>query len=182
MRAAASDAVAWVCSGAVRTGLLVPSTAGDDSGAWSLTGFGLDVGAGPPVGLAEAIGRWLLDGRPAQVFGPDAPSETLRACDALLVMGDGSSARDEQSPGHLHPGAVPFDDAVLAAIAAGDATVLARLDPDLAAAVGAAGAPAWRRLGQCVASVETATIDARQDPYGVLYFVARWAARWAPRA
>jgi hypothetical protein len=44
-------------------------------------------------------------------------------------MGDGSARRSEKAPGHLDPAAAPFDAAVAAALAAGDTTALAALDP-----------------------------------------------------
>lgn len=179
MRSAAREAVDWALAGAQRVGVLVSATAVPSGQKWSLRGFGVTVGDGPSVDLPVAIARWLLDGRSAEIV-PVAGA--IEGFDALLVMGDGSSARTEQSPGHLDPRAIPFDDAVLEAVATGQQQHLADIDLDLARRVGAAGAPVWRRLGEAVATVDSATVDAQQDRFGVLYFVARWTAHWVTRA
>ena len=95
LRKAARAAVEWAGPQAV----LVPDTP-VNSPDWSLNGFGVAVGTGTPVGLAEGIARWLLDGRAAEVVGPSAD---LSGFTGMLVMGDGSSSRTEKAPGHLHP-------------------------------------------------------------------------------
>jgi hypothetical protein len=132
------------------------------------------------VELPVAVGRWLLRGTPAVAVG----SDTLEPqdFDALLVMGDGSASRTEKAPRHLDDRAVPFDDRVLAAVEHGEPEELAGLDLALAESVAAAGAPAWRRLGQRLQRVVSAQVDAVDDRYGVLYFVARWIAVPAGRA
>jgi len=171
LREAARVAVEWADPQAV----LVPDIP-VNSPDWSLDGFGLTVGTGTPVGLAEGIARWLLAGRAAEAVGPSAD---LSGFTGVLVMGDGSSSRTEKAPGHLHPDAVPFDEKVLAALGDGDAAALADLDD---VGVGASGVPAWQPLGRAVESVSAANIDHMADPYGVLYVVARWTVRWAVRA
>jgi hypothetical protein len=143
---------------------------------WSLQGFGATIGDGPPVDLAQAIARWLLDGREAEVLGVH---DRLEGFDALLVMGDGSASRTDKAPRHLNPHAIAFDQAVLDAVATGDLPLLVGIDLTLAEEVGAAGAPAWQHLAGSVERVESSGIDCSADPYGVLYFVARWTARWA---
>ena len=101
---------------------------------------------------------------------PDAP--------AYLVVGDGSARRSERAPGYVDPRAEPFDAAVAAALAAGDAGALRDLDPALGADLLAAGVPAWRAVGHALAGHRYAA-DLLYDaaPYGVGYFVAFWAAR-----
>jgi hypothetical protein len=170
--------VDWVCESS-RVGVLVPGHAVDDP-HWSLPGFGVVVGDGNPVGLSEGIARWLLDGRPAHVVGNG--SRDLRGFDGLLVMGDGSSSRTDKAPGHLHPGALAFDAELVTALADGDVAALAGLDLQLAAEVGAAGAPAWSALSQQLVGVSSSHVDLQQDPYGVLYVVARWFGQWAAPA
>ncbi len=160
-------------------GVLVPGTAPTTGPQWSLQGYGITVGDGPPVPLAVGVARWLLDGRPADVHGSDTDTAGLRGHDALLVMGDGSASRTDKSPGHLHPGALDFDARVLSAIDDGDAKALADLDLSQAADVLAAGAPAWQCLGRAVGQVSSSAVEFRDDRYGVLYFVARWTAAWA---
>lgn len=144
--------------------------------------------------LSLTIGAWLVEhalGPELDVVafsaGPDfATSESageLRSLAqfadvAVLVMGDGSACRSTTAPGYLDPRAVPFDDAVLAALRRGDAAYLASLDLTLGQAVLAAGVPAWRAAGSLLAD---GTFDAEllyaDDPYGVAYFVAAWTAR-----
>lgn len=177
IREAAKAAVDWACA-RTPTALLVPGDAVGDPD-WSLPGFGLPVGSGTPVGLAEGIGRWLLDGRPATVVDP---SGELAAFGSVLVMGDGSASRSERAPQHLHPGAQAFDEAVVDALAAGDHRTLARLDRGLAAEVGAAGAAAWTGVARQVSGVTDPVVDVVAEPYGVQYIVARWTVRWAAPA
>lgn len=157
--------------------MLPESPTGEPS--WSLPGFGIPIGHGTPVGLAEGMARWLLAGRAADMVGPGG---ALHHYDAVLVMGDGSSSRTDKAPGHTNPAAVPFDDAVLAAIQQGNAPELAKTDLALARDVGAAGAPAWVSVAEQVAHVQTASVDLATDPFGVLYFVARWTVRWVAPA
>ena len=182
LRGAAREATDWVCADARSVGVLVPGTATTSGEQWSLQGYGLTVGHGPPVPLAVAVARWLLDGRPADVHGSEDHGADLSGHDGLLVMGDGSAARTDKAPGHFHPGAVDFDTQVLVAIGVGDAPALAGLDLSKGAEVLAAGVPAWQRLGRMVGKVTSSAVDAQEDRYGVLYFVARWTAAWAAPA
>jgi hypothetical protein len=174
VRSAAQRAVAWAGQGR-RVGILTPDEP-VNAQSWSLTGFGVTIERGTPVGLAEAVARRFLAGRQAVAVGPGA---NLAAFDCLLVMGDGSSSRSEKAPGHINDLAVPFDAAILAAITAGDASALSRLDLHVAQQVGAAGAPAWIALARQTVTVDSAVVDLASDPFGVLYIVARWTARLA---
>jgi hypothetical protein len=135
---------------------LIGEALGGDSGA-----VGFSVGAGPD------------DTPSAELFG------VLDADDvALLVMGDGSARRGSGAPGYFDPQAGPFDDAVLAALRAGDAAALAGLDRELGAAVLAEGTAAWRVAGRLLADATyAAELLYADDPYGVGYFVAVWTAR-----
>ena len=93
-------------------------------------------------------------------------------------MGDGSARRCERAPGYVDPRAEPFDAAVAAALAAGDAAALRALDPALGADLLAAGVPAWRVAGHAAAGVDlTAELLHRSAPYGVGYLVASWVPR-----
>lgn len=168
----------------------------------SLAGYGapLEVNLGAPGGasamelpLALTVGAWLVQqtlgpssgavgfsvGRAAEQGPTAAELRALADTDdvALLVMGDGAARRSPTAPGYFDPRAVPFDDTVLTALAAGDATVLAALDPLLGLAVLAAGVPAWRAAGRLLRgrSYQAAVLYA-DDPYGVAYVVAGWRA------
>lgn len=179
LRAAARSAVDWAMTGARHAAVVLPDETATVGGS-SLAGFGLDVGAGPPAPLPLAIARWLLGDRSATAM--PAGSLELSGFDAVLVMGDGSASRTEKAPGSLHPAAHTFDDAVITALTAGDPQSLAGLDPSLGVEVKAEGTPAWRSIGAAVASVDEAHVDYGDDPYGVLYIVARWRARLAVQA
>jgi len=130
---------------------------------------------GPRTGaVGFSVGPDFAGGRAAVELLALAESEEL----ALLVMGDGSARRSARAPGYLDPRAVPFDDAVVAALQEGDATALAALDPILGADLLAAGVPAWRAAGGLLDGRSyDAELRYADDPYGVGYFVAIWTAR-----
>lgn len=172
----------WACAGARDTTVLVPGDLDAPLRSWALDGFGIRVGAGDPVALPVGIAGWLLDHRAARVVGSERAAYSLPPADAVLVMGDGSSSRGPQSPGHMHPKAIDFDDLALAALRTGDPAALGHLDPVTAEEVGAAGPAVWAALAPLLAEVREARVDFADDPFGVLYVVARWTARWADPA
>ncbi len=182
LRSAATAAVADVCSHATAIAVLVPGSADLALTTWSLRGFGIDVGDGEPVPLPVAIAGWLLDGRPAHVLGTDAAGRRLHDYDAVLAMGDGSAARTDKAPLHLDPQAAALDDAALAAIRSADLDTLRGLDLPAHDAVGATGPRVWKTLAGLITDVESSTVLSTTDPYGVLYLVATWRARWADPA
>ncbi|PWW23347.1 hypothetical protein JD79_02521 [Geodermatophilus normandii] len=179
------DAVVLVGPGA--RGRYRPGDGGD------FRGFGVDLavpldGAARPDGrrlpLSLTVGAWLLDR--AGYAGPRvgaAPEEVAAAVadlpgrTGLLVMGDGSARRSEKAPGHLDPAAGPFDAAVAAALARGDAAALAALDPAEGERLLAAGVPAWRAAGALLAGRDVdAALLLDAAPFGVGYLVASWTA------
>jgi hypothetical protein len=141
--------------------------------------------------LSLTVGAWLLarsagprNGALAASIGPDyrrtrVAADVIGIAEAgsigLIVMGDGSARRTASSPGYLDGRAVPFDDAIEAALANGDADALSDVDLGLAAELLAAGAPAWAAAGDLLSGVPW---DARllysAAPYGVAYMVAGW--------
>ena len=118
--------------------------------------------AAPPLPLALGIGAMLLDD--ADYTGPrklhgiaeGEPAATCLALGrqlaasaprvALLAVGDGTARRSASAPGYLDERAAPFDEAVARAVREGDLPAIAALDPALAAALLAAGRPAWQTL------------------------------------
>ena len=95
----------------------------------------------------------------------------------MLVVGDGAATHTERAPGHLDPRAADFDAAVAAALAGADPEALLALDPELAAALLAAGRAPW----QVLAGLAERTGDGWRGellysdaPYGVAYHVAVW--------
>ncbi|SNS91650.1 hypothetical protein SAMN06893096_110118 [Geodermatophilus pulveris] len=159
-----------------------------------LRGFGVDLGV-PFAGrvrpgrwrtpLAHTVGAWLLDEAghaglrlgvgPGDLAGALAD---LPARVAVLAMGDGSARRSVKAPGHLDDAAEPFDDAVAAALAGGDADALAALDATEGARLLAAGVPTWRAVGAVLAGrAVTGRLHAHEAPFGVGYLVADWRVR-----
>jgi hypothetical protein len=195
--AACAEAVAALAAGRPDAVVVVgPGAEGrygsGDSG--DLRGFGVDLevpldGAVRPGGrrlpLSLTVGAWLLDRAGYAGVRVGAGPEDLAAAVAelpgragLLVMGDGSARRGEKAPGFLDPAAAPFDAAVAAALAQGDAGALAALDPAEGERLLAAGVPAWRAVGALLAGRDVAGGLLLDDaPFGVGYLVASWTAR-----
>jgi hypothetical protein len=133
---------------------------------------------GVPLSLAEQVGRHLLGVAectlPAtyvEVPGVVAVPQDGRV--ALLVLGDGAAARRDGAPGYIDERSFAYDDAVAAALAAGDADGLATLDVDLGAELLATGRLTWPVVGAAFRP-ETAELSWRGDPFGLSYFVALW--------
>ena len=159
----------------------------DERAGGTLGPYGVDVRAGGPttqLPLSLTIGAWLLDragwtGRRTYTTGrPDVAGDV-----ALLVMADGTNGRSEKAPGFLDERAEPFDAAIVSALAAGDPTLLAALDAELGAELGAAGVPALQTLAGLAldrtsrgASV-AAHLRFDGAPLGVGYVVADWVLR-----
>jgi hypothetical protein len=95
----------------------------------------------------------------------------------LLVLGDGSARRGDKAPGYLDERSFGFDDALAAALAAGDGAALRDLDAGLAEELMVLGDAGFRLLGAVAAargSTPVASVTYRDDPFGVSYFVATW--------
>jgi hypothetical protein len=135
--------------------------------------------------LSLTIGAWLLRealGADSGAVGWSIGAEGGAAISVpdgatLLVMGDGSARRSASAPGYHDERAAGVDDAIAAALRTGDPAGLV-LDPQLAADLLVAGAPAWAAAAALLAGgrwdAELLYADA---PYGVGYFVAAWTAR-----
>ncbi|MFE6508564.1 hypothetical protein ACFVDI_02835 [Nocardioides sp. NPDC057767] len=95
---------------------------------------------------------------------------------AYLIVGNGSARRSEKAPGHLDPRAADFDDVLGKALATPDPEALGALDLDLAEELWADVGPIVEAAG-LLRGVGTVAVDYDDDPYGVRYWVARWAAR-----
>jgi hypothetical protein len=136
--------------------------------------------------LGHRLARHLLDGRTvlpelalpwtaASLLEQDVPGAHTLPSTTLLVMADGSARRSEKAPGHLHPGAVPFDDAVEKALRAGDCEALAVLDLAEAEELWCQGASGFRLLGEVARGRRITTeVTYAGAPYGVAWWVARW--------
>ena len=152
---------------------------------------------GPALSVGTLVGQALLDrafpdGRPGPVDlieTGDDPGATVTAVrpgarnrDGLLVIADGAATHGDDAPGRRDDRGGPFDDALAAALAAGDPAALARAcaDRDLAGALLAVVEP-LRALAQLTADNPPMAADLhfRGHPYGVGYLAASW--RWAGR-
>jgi hypothetical protein len=196
LRAACAEAVATLLAGGPEVVVVVGSGAGPgvrfgpgDGG--DLRGFGVDLEVafsgrlrpgGRRLPLAHTIGAWLLDeaGHAGTRLGVgpqdlDAALAGLPGPVGVLAMGDGSARRTLKAPGYLDEAAAPFDAAVSAALAAGDAAALAALDTDEGERLLASGVPTWRAVGAvCAGRSVTATLRFDDAPFGVGYLVADW--------
>ena len=101
--------------------------------------------------VAEAT-RWLGSGR--------------------LVVANGSAKRTEKAPGYFDDRAAEFDEALGAALRAGD---LSGLDLSLAGELWADVAGLTELAGVRASEVQ---VDYDDAPYGVQYWVVRW--QWTP--
>jgi hypothetical protein len=96
---------------------------------------------------------------------------------ALLLLGEGSTRRGETAPGYLDDRAFAFDDATGRALETGDPQALLDMDAHLARDLMACGRAAFQVLGAAVENLGVApraSMAYRDDPYGVMYFVALW--------
>ncbi len=157
----------------------------DESAGGTFTEFGVNLhvgGANDALPLSLTVGAWLL--ARAGWVGPRTYSTGRPDIDgrvALLVMADGSAKRTTESPGYFDERAIAYDEAIAAALGAGDAQTLADLDLETAGELWAAGTPALKVLGELtvaeLAKGATVTAQLRENvaPFGVGYWVADWA-------
>ncbi len=151
----------------------------DESAGGSFAPYGVDLhvgGAGAELPLSLAVGAWLLDRAGwdgPRTYSTGMPDVTGRV--ALLVMADGSAKRSTSAPGFFDDRAEAFDASIAAALARGGAEALASLDPELGAALWAAGTPALRTLGELTKGADiVANLRVDVAPFGVGYWVADW--------
>ena len=136
-------------------------------------------GVTEPLGHRVArhlLGDTAFDAQPALPWTAAALLEQEpTAKTALVVIADGSACSSEKAPGHLHPDAVAFDDAIDRALRDGDVDALATIDPDQAHELWGEGAFVFHVLAE-VARGRAITTDVSyaDAPYGVAWWVARW--------
>jgi hypothetical protein len=93
-----------------------------------------------------------------------------------LVVANGSARRNDTAPGYVDERAVPFDDAVLAALRAPDPSALAAIDTVVARDLLVGHPEGLVALGGLLAHARTVAVDHVSDPFGVAYWVVRWEA------
>ena len=105
-------------------------------------------------------------------------ASTTRAGDepSYLAVGNGSACRSEKAPGFLDEGSFGFDAGLAEALTTPDPAALAGIDPTRSAAL-LASTDGIRALGDVLTPAHVATVDYDDDPYGVQYWVVRWASR-----
>lgn len=200
LRAEAVEAVRTACRGMEQVLVLCPVGGREAPGEWHDPSRARPV-HGAPRSLAEQVGEHLLE-----LAGVQAPAsyvscadgvpdgEGLEVCralrtssddsgctplgkSALLVLGDGAAARSQAAPGHIDDRSFAYDDAVAAALAAGDATGLAGLAarPE-ASELLVTGRHTWPLAASLLPVVSAAGLAHRSDPFGLTYLVATWRA------
>ncbi len=92
----------------------------------------------------------------------------------LLLMGEGSACRGERAPGFLDERAFPLDDVLADSLALGDCSSLRTLDGQLCRELMVSGRDVLRLLGWLAEAPAEASLDYRDDPFGVSYLVASW--------
>ncbi|WP_253884505.1 hypothetical protein [Actinokineospora diospyrosa] len=191
----------WVAVGAgERPGRYGPEVAG------TFRGFGVDVRVGlgaqadlafadPLLPLPALIAAWLRGavGTPeitVHVVPADLPpaecaaagtriAEELAGADpvGLLVLGDGAHRHGERSVGRPDDRCADFDAAIASAMATADLDALDRLDPTLAAELGAVGRAPWQVLAGALRADGhpwRAVESHLSIPLGVAYHFATW--------
>jgi hypothetical protein len=203
VRAAATEAVQTLCAADPELVIVVGGgtararfVAGDHG---SFADYGVDLRVGLPGGdrrpsasefpLAVLVGSWLLEKAewsgqsraesiPAGLPQADClrlGAELAQVADrvGMLVMGDGAVGRTTAAPRPYDPRAEAFDRDVVAAFIAADPSVLADLDPVVAAELGVAGRAPWQVLaGAAGEALFDANILYEGAPGGVGYIVA----------
>jgi hypothetical protein len=132
--------------------------------------------------LGHRVARFLLGETPfdTQVALPYTAASLIEHANqlgrtTLVVMADGSACRSEKAPGHLHPDAIPFDDAIDDALRSGDVDALATIDLEQAHELWCEGAAGFHVLAEVARGRGITTEVSYADaPYGVAWWVARW--------
>jgi hypothetical protein len=130
----------------------------------------------------EAVG-WLgtdvtvlADAQGARVAAHLLSSTTRTGEDpSHLVVGNGSACRTEKAPGHFDERAAAFDADLGRRLEDGDADSLAAIDRELARELWASVDPIVE-LAQ-LADLSLVQVDYDDDPFGVQYWVIRWASQ-----
>ena len=119
----------------------------------------------------ERVGRSLIQ---AAGVAPSMPSAEAGTEEAYLVVANGTARRSQSSPGPYDDRAVPFDDVLAKALLSPDPSALRGVDQALARELWASTS-ALPRLAGLLRGDETVTVDYDDAPYGVQYWVVRYA-------
>jgi hypothetical protein len=126
------------------------------------------------VGWLGADVRVVADGQGARVAAHLLASTTRTGDEpSYLVVGNGSARRTEKAPGHLDERAAAFDADLGRSLRDGPFRSLAAVDRDLAREL-------WASVDgivemAAVPDLSLVQVDYDSDPFGVQYWVIRWA-------
>lgn len=151
LRAACVSAVRWLC---------------DDGAAFEAVEVVADA-------QGERVARALLAAIGASASSPASAGPAAGGA-AYLVVGNGSARRSDQAPGHLDGRAADFDAALGAALRGPDLRALAAVDRSLAQELWAS-VDGIARLADLLTPGHRAEVDYDDAPFGVQYWVVRWA-------
>ena len=151
-------------------------TAPSAPGVGVLVGAALLAAAG--VGVPVTAVEWTQGPTPATELLAESRRSSARV--GVLVMADGSASRGSSSPGGGSEDAEALDDALAAAMGAGDAAALARaadLPPAAAAELLFTSGPAFAAFAELTAGNAPSRTEVLFDgaPLGVGYLVATWS-------
>ena len=128
------------------------------------------------VGWLGAEVTVLADGQGARVAAHFLATATRTGDEpSYLAVGNGSACRSEKAPGFLDERSSGFDADLARALMAPDPAALAGIDPTTSDELLAA-TEGIRALGDVLTPGHVATVDYDDDPFGVQYWVVRWAA------
>lgn len=133
--------------------------------------------AGPVTVVADPQGRRVAEHLLAAAGASTSPAAEGSA--SYLVVANGSARRSEKAPGHLDERSFGFDEAVEKALRTPDPLTLAETDATLAEELLAGPVAGLRALGGLLTTEHAVTVDYADDPFGVRYWVMRWAPRQA---
>jgi hypothetical protein len=139
-----------------------------------------EVESDPP--LSVTVGRMLLSEAGfsgivvESLIAVDASAAECAAqgaaldAEGLLMMADGSARRTLKAPGYLDPRANPYDESMLALLAAADWAGVLQQDVRLAAELLVAGRASWQvAAGALRSTLLQAVVHYEKDPFGVWY-------------
>lgn len=132
-----------------------------------------DVAAHPEHADLWASARWITtSGADAKALGEQLCENGTRI--ALILVADGATCHGPKAPRAEDSRAPAYEDGVCAALASGQPRLLAQIDADLAAELGATGPEVWPVLLDAADGDWIGELVWRGAPYGVGWAVAAW--------
>jgi hypothetical protein len=135
--------------------------------------------AGPVMILADDQGRRIGEHLVSEAGGttrsPHSPRDLWESDATVLAVGNGSACRTEKAPGHFDERAGAFDAGLGRCLRDGPSGSLPAIDRELARELWASVDPIIEMAR--VPDTSLVQVDYDDDPYGVQYWVVRWASR-----